>query len=221
MSRRIVVCRLNVHRAANPHGCLFAKYLQDLWYKHESFRAIRSEAEDYGTLLVDNKERRRASEKRSRRQLHYPLRSSLTWVTQISWCKFEASVSDPKDVIPTVDGAPEPPPLTIMSLAVRTVVNHRENKREVVCVSARIWRDGRLCLTTWSANILILVCSTVGRSDTTRAVALFSTYIRTSSGQIPFQLRDPGQSQWEGNGITCEERAYASQQPSWQVFSRS
>ncbi|KAF8141953.1 hypothetical protein EV363DRAFT_1468612 [Boletus edulis] len=62
----------------------------------------------------------------------------------ISWCKLEANVSDPKDVIPMGDGAPEPPPLTIMSLAVRTVVNHRENKREVVCVSGRIWRDVQL-----------------------------------------------------------------------------
>ncbi|KIJ65181.1 hypothetical protein HYDPIDRAFT_27902 [Hydnomerulius pinastri MD-312] len=62
----------------------------------------------------------------------------------ISWCKLEASVSDPKDVIPMGDGAPEPPPLTIMSLAVRTVVNHRENKREVVCVTGRIWRDVQL-----------------------------------------------------------------------------
>ncbi|KAI9573828.1 hypothetical protein HD554DRAFT_2052973 [Boletus coccyginus] len=62
----------------------------------------------------------------------------------ISWCKFEASVSDPKDVIPMGDGAPEQPPLTIMSLAVRTVVNHRENKHEVVCVSGRIWRDIQL-----------------------------------------------------------------------------
>ncbi|EIW79037.1 hypothetical protein CONPUDRAFT_126817 [Coniophora puteana RWD-64-598 SS2] len=59
----------------------------------------------------------------------------------ISWCKLEASVSDPKDVTPMGDGAPEPPPLTIMSMTVRTVVNHKENKREIVCVTSRIWRD--------------------------------------------------------------------------------
>ena len=53
------VCGLNVHRAANPHGCLFAKYLQDLWYEHEYLRAFRFKAEDYGTLLADNKEPRR------------------------------------------------------------------------------------------------------------------------------------------------------------------
>lgn len=46
---------LNVHRAANPHGCLFAKYLQDLWHEYEHLRAVRSEAEDYGTVLVNNK----------------------------------------------------------------------------------------------------------------------------------------------------------------------
>ncbi|KAI6139794.1 hypothetical protein BKA82DRAFT_955077 [Pisolithus tinctorius] len=62
----------------------------------------------------------------------------------ISWCKLEANVSSPKDVSPMGDGAPEPPPLTIMSLAVRTVLNHQENKREIVCVSGRIWRDVRL-----------------------------------------------------------------------------
>ncbi|KAG6329610.1 hypothetical protein ID866_9478, partial [Astraeus odoratus] len=62
----------------------------------------------------------------------------------ISWCKLEASVTDPKDVMPMGDGAPEPPPLTVMSLAVRTVVNYQENKREVVCVSGRIWRDVQL-----------------------------------------------------------------------------
>ncbi|KAL4066177.1 hypothetical protein J3A83DRAFT_4433487 [Scleroderma citrinum] len=62
----------------------------------------------------------------------------------ISWCKLEASVSDPKDVSLAGDGAPEPPPLTVMSLAVRTVLNHQENNREIVCVSSRIWRDVQL-----------------------------------------------------------------------------
>lgn len=135
------VCGLNAHRTANPHGRLFAEYLQDLWYKYEYLRIIRSEAEDHGALLAGHKEP--SCREPRRRQLRYPYCSSLTWAAQISWCKFEASVSDPKDVIPMGDGAPEQPPLTIMSLAVRTVVNHRENKREVVCVSGRIWRDGK------------------------------------------------------------------------------
>jgi DNA polymerase alpha subunit A len=33
------------------------------------------------------------------------------------------------------------PPLNVMSLSVRTIVNHQENKREIVCASARIWHN--------------------------------------------------------------------------------
>ncbi|KAI0032658.1 DNA polymerase alpha catalytic subunit, partial [Vararia minispora EC-137] len=61
----------------------------------------------------------------------------------VSWCQLEVTVDDPKDFNPfpeTDDKAPkETPPLTIASLSVRTVVNHQENNREIVCVSARIW----------------------------------------------------------------------------------
>lgn len=61
-----------------------------------------------------------------------------------TWCKLELAVDDPKSVAPleTEAGAPkEAPPLTVLSLAVRSVVNFKENKREVVAVSARVWRD--------------------------------------------------------------------------------
>ena len=54
-------------------------------------------------------------------------------------------MSDPKDINPFSETDPdalkEIPPLTVMSLSVRTVVNHKENKREVVCASARIWSN--------------------------------------------------------------------------------
>ncbi|KAG2011412.1 DNA polymerase alpha catalytic subunit [Coprinopsis cinerea AmutBmut pab1-1] len=62
----------------------------------------------------------------------------------VSWCRFEASVADPKDVSPmseSLDQAKEVPPFTVMSLSVRTVVNHHENKREVVCASTRTWHN--------------------------------------------------------------------------------
>jgi hypothetical protein len=32
-------------------------------------------------------------------------------------------------------------PLMVMSISVRTIVNHKENKREVVRTTARIWRN--------------------------------------------------------------------------------
>ncbi|KAG5634772.1 hypothetical protein H0H81_000834 [Sphagnurus paluster] len=63
----------------------------------------------------------------------------------VSWCKFEATVSDPKDINPfseTDPNAPrDMPPLTVVSLSVRTIVNHQENKREIVCTTARIWHN--------------------------------------------------------------------------------
>ncbi|KAJ7634179.1 DNA polymerase family B-domain-containing protein [Mycena polygramma] len=62
-----------------------------------------------------------------------------------SWCKLEVTVSDPKDINPfpeTDASAPkDTPPLTVMSLSVRTIVNHQENKREVVCTTARTWHN--------------------------------------------------------------------------------
>ncbi|KAH9849847.1 hypothetical protein C2E23DRAFT_887828 [Lenzites betulinus] len=63
----------------------------------------------------------------------------------ISWCKVEATVSDPKDINPfaeTDQDAPrDTPPLTIVSLSLRTIVNHRENIREIICATARIWTN--------------------------------------------------------------------------------
>ncbi|KAJ7178608.1 DNA polymerase family B-domain-containing protein [Mycena crocata] len=62
-----------------------------------------------------------------------------------SWCKLEVTVSDAKDINPLAKTENEPekdmPPLTVMSLSVRTIVNHQENKREVVCVTARTWHN--------------------------------------------------------------------------------
>ncbi|KAG8710371.1 DNA-directed DNA polymerase alpha catalytic subunit pol1 [Ceratobasidium sp. 423] len=62
-----------------------------------------------------------------------------------SWCKLEVIVRDPKTVNPLPDDVVMPmPPLTIVSLAARTVVNHKENKREIVCASMRIWENSNI-----------------------------------------------------------------------------
>ncbi|KAF9482567.1 DNA polymerase alpha catalytic subunit [Pholiota conissans] len=63
----------------------------------------------------------------------------------VSWCKLEATVTDPKDFNPfsetDVNAPKDLPPLNVLSLSIRTVVNHQENKREVVCASLRIWHN--------------------------------------------------------------------------------
>ncbi|CAO1616593.1 unnamed protein product [Parajaminaea phylloscopi] len=87
----------------------------------------------------------------------------------LSWCKVEYSVDDAKFLTPYSDNvsaasndsavdpskasngeseeaaAPrEVPPLTIASLAMRTVHNHQLNKREIVALSLRTWSDAQL-----------------------------------------------------------------------------
>ncbi|KAK7687728.1 hypothetical protein QCA50_008944 [Cerrena zonata] len=66
----------------------------------------------------------------------------------VSWCKVEATVSDPKDLNPFSESDPtapkDIPPLTVASLAIRTIVNHKENKREIVCATARIWSNTQI-----------------------------------------------------------------------------
>ncbi|EJD43695.1 hypothetical protein AURDEDRAFT_88520 [Auricularia subglabra TFB-10046 SS5] len=61
----------------------------------------------------------------------------------ISWTRFEVIVSNPEDINPFPDSddkAPrELPPLNIMSLTLRTIVNHETNQREIVVAATRIW----------------------------------------------------------------------------------
>ncbi|KZP01754.1 DNA polymerase alpha catalytic subunit, partial [Calocera viscosa TUFC12733] len=63
--------------------------------------------------------------------------------TGVSWCKLEVVVSNPKEINPETDSsAPKDiPPLTMMSVSLRTIVNHKENKREIVCATLRTWEN--------------------------------------------------------------------------------
>lgn len=67
--------------------------------------------------------------------------------TPVSWCKLEVKVKNPKMINPCSDADPmakEIPPLDILSLSVRDVMNHKDNKKEIVCVTARIWQEANL-----------------------------------------------------------------------------
>ncbi|KAK9364876.1 hypothetical protein V1509DRAFT_634993 [Lipomyces kononenkoae] len=59
-------------------------------------------------------------------------------VANSSWCKVELAVSDPTKITPIPDGDPAPQ-MTLMSIAVRTVMNHKENKQEIVAISGRVF----------------------------------------------------------------------------------
>ncbi|KAK4703657.1 DNA polymerase alpha subunit A, partial [Phenoliferia sp. Uapishka_3] len=66
----------------------------------------------------------------------------------ISWTKLEidAAKDDITVVEPPKDASAQmpAPPLTIMSISLRTVVHLTENKREVVCASTRVWADANI-----------------------------------------------------------------------------
>lgn len=61
---------------------------------------------------------------------------------QASWCKLEIAVSSPGQITPIADGDAAPPPLTLMSISLRTLMNQKENKQEIIVASARIYENG-------------------------------------------------------------------------------
>ncbi|CAD6916669.1 unnamed protein product [Tilletia laevis] len=66
----------------------------------------------------------------------------------ISHCKAEFRVEDPKNIATfpeTAENAPkEVPPLNVMSISARTVVNFQKNQKEIVLLNATTWSDVNL-----------------------------------------------------------------------------
>lgn len=57
-----------------------------------------------------------------------------------SWCKFEVQVASPKAITALTESENmDAPPLTVMSIALRTILNVKENKQEVLVASARVY----------------------------------------------------------------------------------
>lgn len=65
-------------------------------------------------------------------------------MNQVSFCQFEM-IADVNDIdVLASDNPLSPkgtPPLTIMSLSLRTVMHLATEKSEVVCASIRVWKD--------------------------------------------------------------------------------
>ncbi|ORZ15507.1 DNA polymerase family B-domain-containing protein [Lobosporangium transversale] len=65
--------------------------------------------------------------------------------SKVSWCKSEFTVSDPKDIIPMKESHDiPPPPLCVMSLSLRTILNPKNKSNEIVAVSFSIYHEVRL-----------------------------------------------------------------------------
>lgn len=66
-----------------------------------------------------------------------------------SYCKLEVQVSKPNLIIALSENDNlEAPPLTLMSVALRTILNVKENKQEILAISARIYQNISLTDTT-------------------------------------------------------------------------
>lgn len=79
-------------------------------------------------------------------------------VQNASWCRFEVQVEKPQQISILGDDSSEPPPLTLMSMALRTHMNVKENKQEIIVISCRIYENVNL---TDAASPETLPCQTV------------------------------------------------------------
>ena len=68
--------------------------------------------------------------------------AGLAQLNNASWCKCEVQVSSPKLITALRESdAQDAPPLTFMSMALRTIWNVKENKQEILVASARIYEN--------------------------------------------------------------------------------
>lgn len=70
-------------------------------------------------------------------------------VTNASWCKLELQVPQAKTITVLENSENmDAPPMTIMSIALRTVMNVKDNKQEILMASARVYQNISLTDTT-------------------------------------------------------------------------
>lgn len=68
--------------------------------------------------------------------------ANLSPLNNASWCKFEVQVSSPKSVaVLSESDNLDAPPLTFMSISLRTILNVKENKQEILVASARVYEN--------------------------------------------------------------------------------
>ncbi|KAL8931237.1 MAG: hypothetical protein Q9211_007119, partial [Gyalolechia sp. 1 TL-2023] len=110
--------------------------------------------------------------------------ADLNPVNNASWCKFEVQVSSPKSVtvLSESDGLGAPP-LTFMSISLRTTLNVKENKQEILVASARVYENIALTDMT-SPEELPCKTYTMMRPAETAYPAGFETLAKKQRGTI-------------------------------------
>ena len=65
---------------------------------------------------------------------------SRTGSRNVSWCKIEMEVDEPKEIKPLLNGPP-PPPLSVLSLVIRTIVEPTSKTHEIVAASGLVFNS--------------------------------------------------------------------------------
>ncbi|ANB14265.1 DNA-directed DNA polymerase alpha catalytic subunit POL1 [Sugiyamaella lignohabitans] len=55
--------------------------------------------------------------------------------------KVSVGVEDPFEITPLADSVAPPPPFTLMSISIKTVMNHKDNKHEIVAITSRVYKN--------------------------------------------------------------------------------
>lgn len=67
-------------------------------------------------------------------------RTPFKHTNKSTWTRLEFGVSSPDQITPPVNQPPAPP-LTLMSLTIRTTMNHKDHRQEIVLASGRVYEN--------------------------------------------------------------------------------
>ncbi|MCJ1390503.1 DNA-directed DNA polymerase alpha catalytic subunit pol1 [Xylographa bjoerkii] len=107
-----------------------------------------------------------------------------------SWCKFEIQVASPKSIMPLPEAeAMDAPPLTIMSIALRTTLNVKENRQEILVASARVYENVSLTDTTPTDKLPCTTFTVMRPSETTFPVG-FDAACKKQRGTVMLEKNE-------------------------------
>jgi DNA polymerase alpha subunit A len=110
-------------------------------------------------------------------------------VNNASWCKLELGVIKPQAITVIETNEMDAPPLTLMSISLRTTYNAKDNKQEILIASARVYENVSLTETT-PADKLPSKSFTIMRPVSTDYPAGFKTEVDRHRGMIGMERNE-------------------------------
>ncbi len=109
-----------------------------------------------------------------------------------SHCKFEVLTTKPNSITPLMDnGGMDPPPLTLMSLAMRTTLNVKDNRQEILAISVRIYENMSLSDTTPADKIPSRTITVMRPAGTSFPLGFEELVKRKNLGMVKLCKQEP------------------------------